>query len=139
MRKGEAPAAELILLPDGGELKPEKIEPVLQAFERKSGGREQRQVEDLRRRCQDLAGRHSASPRSRFQKEIPVAYEHVGTILGELPLRPSMIDDVVAELSETDRAVRGDRQAGVAVRGPHRGATRARNEGRVVGAALPGH
>src|SRR4051812_12127864 len=32
VRKGEAPAAELILLPDGGELKPENVEPVMRAF-----------------------------------------------------------------------------------------------------------
>src|SRR5262249_54531509 len=33
-RTNAAPAAELILLPDGGELKPEHIEPVLRAFAR---------------------------------------------------------------------------------------------------------
>ena len=34
VRQGSAPAAELILLPDGGELKPESIEPVLRAMTR---------------------------------------------------------------------------------------------------------
>ena len=34
VRRGVAPAAELILLPDGGELKPANIEPVLKAFTR---------------------------------------------------------------------------------------------------------
>src|SRR5205814_5321335 len=34
VRRGPAPAAELILLPDGGELKHEKIDPVLRAFAR---------------------------------------------------------------------------------------------------------
>jgi hypothetical protein len=29
VRRGDVPAAELILLPDGGELKPEKIDPIL--------------------------------------------------------------------------------------------------------------
>ena len=34
IERGEGPPAELILLPDGGELKPEKIRPVLDAFAR---------------------------------------------------------------------------------------------------------
>ena len=34
VRRGTAPAAELILLSDGGELKPEKIDPVLRAVDR---------------------------------------------------------------------------------------------------------
>src|SRR5688572_23182424 len=34
VKAGTTPAAELILLPDGGELKPEKISPVLRAFAR---------------------------------------------------------------------------------------------------------
>ena len=32
MRSGEAPAAELILLPDGGELTPGHVQPVLDAL-----------------------------------------------------------------------------------------------------------
>ena len=34
VKRGTAPAAELILLPDGGELRPDKVEPVLKAFQR---------------------------------------------------------------------------------------------------------
>jgi hypothetical protein len=34
VRNGNAPAFELILLPDGGELTPEQIEPVVAAFDR---------------------------------------------------------------------------------------------------------
>jgi hypothetical protein len=34
VRRGEAPPAELILMPDGGELSPEKVEPVLETFQK---------------------------------------------------------------------------------------------------------
>jgi RNA polymerase primary sigma factor len=70
VRAGGAPAAELILLPDGGELKPEKIEPVLRALER----------------MQQMDG------------EI----DRIGPVLRELPIRPSVIDDIVAELERLD-------------------------------------
>jgi len=71
IRSGAAPAAELILLPDGGELKPENIEPVLRAFAR--------------------IGRLAQQANSR-------ATEDIATLLRDLPIRPSVIDDIVAEL-----------------------------------------
>jgi len=70
VRAGSAPAAELILLPDGGELKPEKIEPVLRALER----------------MQQMEG----------------DVDRIGPALRELPIRPSVIDDIVAALERLD-------------------------------------
>jgi hypothetical protein len=71
VRTGAAPAAELILLPDGGELKAENIDPVLRTFAR------------VRRLAQQGGGRADAV--------IP-------TLLRELPIRPSVVDDIVVEL-----------------------------------------
>ena len=74
VKRGEAPAAELILLPDGGELEPGIIEPVLRALDK---------VRRLRRGTGDDAD------------------HKIGGILRDLPIRPSVIDDIVAELART--------------------------------------
>jgi RNA polymerase sigma factor (sigma-70 family) len=77
VKQGEAPAAELILLPDGGELEPGKVEPVLRAL-------------DKVRRLQRTGGKAAA--------------EKIGAILRDLPIRPSVIDDTVAELGRVGPA-----------------------------------
>src|SRR3954471_5634309 len=74
VEKGEAPAAELILLPDGGELKPEKIEPVLKALAR------------IRR----LERQKDRGPQRQ-------------AIIRDLPIRPSVVDEIVAEMQRLDR------------------------------------
>ncbi len=66
-----APAAELILLPDGGELKPKNIEPVLTTLER-------------------LGSRGALSKAMRDE-------------LRPLPIRPSVIDDIVNALNALNR------------------------------------
>ncbi|HEY7791888.1 MAG TPA: sigma-70 family RNA polymerase sigma factor [Vicinamibacterales bacterium] len=102
VRQQDVPAAELILLPDGGELKPEKVEPVLQAFAR---------VEALEARIESARGDATLD-------------RAIGAVLRDLPIRPSAIDEVVGELNElehdmkmldrTDRAERRARAAAVA-------------------------
>ena len=74
---GSTPAAELILLPDGGELMPEKIQPVLAAFKKM-------------RRCQKAGN-----------------LERCGELLRHLPIRPSVIDDIVGELRGMDDTLSG--------------------------------
>jgi len=74
VRDGRTPAAELILLPDGGELKPERIAPVLDAFER------------IRRE-------HRWADRRRAQKAIAKR-------LCGLPIRPSVVDEIVAKVDD---------------------------------------
>jgi RNA polymerase sigma factor (sigma-70 family) len=74
VRSGEAPAAELILLPDGGELTPGHIQPVLDALAEVDG-----LVDDIE------AGDQEARTRAQ-------------ALLHDLPIRPSVIDAIVAEL-----------------------------------------
>jgi RNA polymerase sigma factor (sigma-70 family) len=74
IERQEAPPAELILLPDGGELKPEKMAPILKAFARV------RRLHRLRDR----------GPK-------------IQAALHDLPIRPAVIDEVVAELQQLDR------------------------------------
>jgi RNA polymerase sigma factor (sigma-70 family) len=69
VKQGTAPANELILLPDGGELTKEKIDPVLASLDR------------LRRMRAETS---------------------IGALLKTLPIRPSLIDDIVAELGRVN-------------------------------------
>jgi RNA polymerase primary sigma factor len=98
VKHGEAPAAELILLPDGGELKPEKIEPVLQAFAKIR--RLQGRIRGWQGQCEDR--RSTVSTRAAYRKEIARTTEEIGAVLRSLPIRPSVVDDVVAELRTLD-------------------------------------
>ena len=82
VRSGEAPAAELILLPDGGELTPGHVQPVLDALA---------QVDAL----VDAIEAGDADARARAQ-----------ALLRDLPIRPSAIDAIVAEL-RTQAALSG--------------------------------
>jgi RNA polymerase primary sigma factor len=93
--KGD-PAAELILLPEGGELRDETTVPVLKAFARIK-----------RRRCvidtlkQELdTPRLAASKRVPLQTRVERARKALAEDLADQPIRPSLIDDVVAELRQ---------------------------------------
>jgi RNA polymerase primary sigma factor len=83
VRSGEAPAAELILLPDGGELTPGHIQPVLDALAQVDA-----MVDAIEAGDEDARGRAQA-------------------LLRDLPIRPSVVDAIVAEL-RTQAAVAGD-------------------------------
>jgi RNA polymerase primary sigma factor len=103
VRAGTAPAAELILLPDGGELKPENVDPILTAFERVK--RSAARLDGCRRRCADK--RSSAATRATFRKTMTDANGEMASVLSTLPLRPSLVEQIVAELREVDRAFDG--------------------------------
>jgi RNA polymerase primary sigma factor len=98
VRAGTAPAAELILLPDGGELKPDNVEPILTAFERVR--RATAWIDQSRRRCADK--RSSAATRAIYRKTMTDANAQIASILRTLPLRPSLIDQIVAELRDVE-------------------------------------
>jgi RNA polymerase primary sigma factor len=94
VKTGAAPAAELILLPDGGELEPDKVQPVLRAFTRVS--RLSRCV--LRWRGELDAPRKSAARTIELRRSIEEAEQSIASIMRELPLRPSLVDEVWTEL-----------------------------------------
>jgi RNA polymerase primary sigma factor len=97
VRRQEAPAAELILLPDGGELKPEKIAPVLRALARVR--RLERNIEEHRRATDR---RSTPASRARSKSAIEGLHEAMGAVLRDLPIRPSVADDIVSELQQLD-------------------------------------
>jgi len=98
VRQGSAPAAELILLPDGGELKPENVEPVLRALTRVRTL--ETRIDRWLRHCADR--RSTAASRERFRREIGRADTAMGAILRNLPIRPSVVDDLVQELTRLE-------------------------------------
>jgi RNA polymerase sigma factor (sigma-70 family) len=91
VRGGTAPAAELILLPDGGELKSEKIEPVLVALDR---------VRTLETRVMDIERRHRrpTSPRAPSGRRVDEVNEEIRATVRDLPIRPSVVDEIVRAL-----------------------------------------
>ena len=97
VRKGDAPAAELILLQDGGELTPGRVAPVLKEFTR---------IKRLQRciaRWRGMLDGPSTNQvtRRRHQQEIRRSEARIADILRQLPIRPSLIDEVRAELERT--------------------------------------
>ncbi len=99
VRHQRVPAAELILLPDGGELRLDNIGPVLSALARVS--RLERRLDELRRRSKDR--RSTATTRAGFQHDAREVYLAMGQLLRELPIRPSVVDDIVVELGQVER------------------------------------
>ena len=95
--KGD-PAAELILLPEGGELRPEQIQPVLRAFNRIK--RRRCVIDELREKL----GNPRLGAKTRAQHEAQVARTHkaIADELAAQPIRPALIDDIVAELRHAD-------------------------------------
>ena len=99
VRRKAVPAAELILLPDGGELKPEKLAPTTRAFARLR--RLAQEVEQYQDRIRNH--RSTAATRASFRKHIDRLYNAMRAAIRELPIRPSVVDEVVAELRHLDQ------------------------------------
>jgi len=93
VRKGQATAAELILLPDGGELTAEKAAPTLEAFRR------------IRRleRCMSHWQRTEAHDARTCQAQAAAAQQKIAEALRDLPIRPALVDEVRNELQRAAR------------------------------------
>jgi RNA polymerase primary sigma factor len=99
--KGD-PAAELILLPEGGELKPEHIEPVLKAFNRIK--RRRGLIDRLREKLENP--RLGVKARAQVEASIARTREQLVDDLAAQPIRPSLVDETVAELRHIDHEFR---------------------------------
>jgi RNA polymerase primary sigma factor len=102
VRQGTAPAVQLILLPDGGELTPRRVKPVLRAFA---------EVQALQHEIETWCAernrpRSGVRRRSALRRQIAAASTAIGERLSQLPIRPSLIDDVVAELERREEEFR---------------------------------
>jgi RNA polymerase primary sigma factor len=97
--RGTAPAAELILLPDGGELKPANVAPVLRSFAR---------MRRLQRCLARWRAARAAQPKDRrtsaaLWRQIEQAEARIAADLRTLPIRPALIDQVRVELERVAR------------------------------------
>ena len=99
--KGE-PAAELILLPEGGELKEEHVTPVLKAFARTK--RRRVLIDDARARLEHP--RLGARTRAQLESQIDRTRKAIAEELAAQPIRPSLVDDIVTELRHVDEEFR---------------------------------
>src|SRR2546425_7667188 len=111
-RHGETPADDLIVLPEGGELEAKAIRPRLLALER---------IRRLQRKIARLEGarttkRRSAAYRKDTVSAIAAARQAIQKTVAEMPLKPALIDELVAQvrrrwehISVLDRASRRGR------------------------------
>src|SRR5690606_38433850 len=99
VKKGSAPAAELILLPDGGELQPENVKSVLAAFARMKRARGR--IDASREKCEDR--RSTPASRAGYTRTIREANAAIEREMRELPLRPALVEQIVKELRDIDR------------------------------------
>ena len=95
--KGD-PAAELILLPEGGELKEEHVTPVLTAFGRIK--RRRSLIENAKAKLENP--RVGVKARAQFEAQVTRSRKAIAEELASLPIRPSLIDDIVTELRHAD-------------------------------------
>jgi RNA polymerase primary sigma factor len=94
LRHGETPADDLIVLPEGGELEAKAIRPVLLAFGR---------IRRLERKIARLEGARAAKRRSAaYRKDtitaIAAARQAIQKTVAEMPLKPALIDELVAQV-----------------------------------------
>jgi RNA polymerase primary sigma factor len=101
IRSGE-PAAELILLPEGGELCEDQVAPVLRAFNRVK--RHRSTIEQLRLKLDNP--RLGAKTRTSVEAQIEETRRKIAADLAAQPIRPALIDDVVAELRQIEQEFR---------------------------------
>jgi len=103
--KGD-PAAELILLPEGGELKEEHITPVLKAFARV---KRRRAVVDCARAKLENP-KLVAKAKAQLETQVVRTRKAIAEELAAQPIRPSLVDDIVAELTHLDEQFRAAEQ-----------------------------
>jgi len=99
--KGD-PAVELILLPEGGELKEEHIAPVLKAFARIK--RRRCIIDGTKAKLENP--RLGVKARAQIEAQIARTRKAIAEDLAAQPIRPSLIDDIVAELTLVDAEFR---------------------------------
>ena len=95
VRRGGTPAAELILLSDGGELKPGVVTPVLSAFARIRRFERCRLgwLEDLKK------PKLSKKRKTALLEEIARSEDSIAKTLMKQPIRPALVEEVHGELS----------------------------------------
>jgi RNA polymerase primary sigma factor len=94
LRREEIPADDVIVLPEGGELDAAEIKPVLASFLRIR--RLDREIGRLRASLRDR--RRSLATRVNYQNWIAQNRESIQKIVADMPLKPSLIEEIVARV-----------------------------------------
>ncbi len=94
LRREEIPADDVIVLAEGGELDASEIRPVLNAFGRIR--RLERETGRLRESLRDR--RRSMATRQNYAKWMAANREAIQKIVAEMPLKPALIDLLVARM-----------------------------------------
>ncbi len=87
-------ADDVIVLPEGGEIDTAEVRPVLQSFARIR--RLEREIVRLRESLRDK--RRSAATKSNYAKWIAANREAIQKVVAGMPLKPALINDLVAEI-----------------------------------------
>ncbi|MBI4590975.1 MAG: sigma-70 family RNA polymerase sigma factor [Candidatus Rokubacteria bacterium] len=96
VRRRELPPEDLILLPEGGEPEPDELKPMLAAFGRIR--RLEREIARLQAALKDR--RRSKNTRAIYHRWIAHNREQIQTIVATLPLKPALVDELVADLKK---------------------------------------
>ncbi len=106
VRKEEIPLDEVILLPEGGEPKPDEVKPMLAAVARIR--RLQSEIERLEAALH-AKKRRSAITRANYHKWIAQNRAAIQTLMERLPLKPALVDQIVAEIRQHARRMQSMR------------------------------
>jgi RNA polymerase primary sigma factor len=103
VRRGEMPADDLILLPEGGDLDPEEMKPILTSF-----GRIRRLAREIERLEEALADRRRGkTSRANYLQWIAKNRATIQTLVENLPLKPVLLDELVADSRRAAEAMKG--------------------------------
>jgi RNA polymerase primary sigma factor len=94
VRHAEVGLDEVIVLPEGGEPKPDEIKPLLAVFTRIR--RLEREIQRLQESLQDK--RRGKTTRANYHKWIAQNRAAIQTAVEKLPLKPGLVDQLVAEV-----------------------------------------
>src|SRR5262245_9776241 len=95
IRREEIPLDDVILLPEGGEPKPDEVKPMLAAVARVR--RLQSEIERLEAALH-AKRRRSAVTRANYHKWIAQNRAAIQTLMERLPLKPALVDEIVSEI-----------------------------------------
>jgi len=113
LRKGEVGADDVLVLPEGGEIGSREVKRLQLALARIR--RLERETARLRESLGDR--RLSAATRANYQKWIAANQESIAEIVGDLPLDPALVDQLVADVrAAAARRPGGESETGL--RGP---------------------
>ena len=111
LRHEEVAADDVIVLPEGGELDAKEVKPVLNAF-----SRIRRHHNEISRLEEALGQRRrSAATRTSYAESIAEHRETIQKTVAEMPLKPALIDELVATIRKRCRRI--DQLAAEARRG----------------------